>query len=157
MQYDKKTILNQRGFSLVEILLASGLFAMLVLIFAGVLVFGQESTIRAGQRGRAIFLANEGLEAARSIRDQNFNNLTIGNFGLQSNGQWSLVSNSDTNDIFTRTLNIANVDDHTKQITSQVQWTQSGGSVVSVALTTLLTDWQTTPSMGTSTQFCNAN
>ena len=143
-----------RGFSLVEIVLASGVLALLSIIFLGILTYGQESTVRAAQRERAIFLAQEGLEATRSIRDQNFVNLTSGNFGLLANGQWSLVSQPEIIDVFTRTISIADVDAHTKQVISKVQWKQSGASLVDISLSTLLTDWRTATSTGTSTEFC---
>jgi len=142
------------GFSLVEIVLASGVLALLSLIFLGILTYGQESTIRAAQRERAIFLAQEGLEAARSIRDQNFTNLTVGNFGLSATNQWNLSVQPDVNDIFTRTISIADVNSQTKQVISKVQWKQSGVGVVDVSFTTLFTDWRTATSMGTSTEFC---
>ncbi len=145
---------NNFGFSLVEIVLASGVLALLALIFLGILTYGQESTIRAAQRERAIFLAQEGLEAARSIRDQSFTNLTVGNFGLSSSTQWSLAPQSDVVDIFTRTISIADINSQTKQITSKVEWKQSGASTVNVSLFTILTDWRTATSMGTSTEFC---
>lgn len=148
---------SNSGFSLVEIVLASGVLALLSIIFLGILTYGQESTVRAGQRTRAVFLAQEGLEAARSIRDQNFSNLTVGNFGLGSDGQWSLITQPEIIDIFTRTISIADVDLHTKQIVSKVQWKQAGATVVDISLSTLLTDWRTATSTGTSTEFCPVN
>lgn len=149
-----KNIKNYQGFSLVEIVLASGLLALLSLIFLGILTYGQQSTIRAGQRDRAIFLAQEGLEAARSIRDQNFANLTSGNFGLASSGQWTLAAQPDVTDIFKRTISIADVNSQIKKVTSQVEWKQTGSNTISVSFSTLFTDWRTAISMGTSTEFC---
>lgn len=145
---------QSKGFSLVEIVLASGVLALLSLIFLGILTYGQESTIRASQRDKAIFLAQEGLEAARSIRDQNFANLTVGNFGLLAGNQWSLTSQPDVSDIFTRTINITDINSQTKQVVSKVQWKQAGASLVDVSFSTLFTDWRTATSTGTSTEFC---
>ncbi|MCX6779854.1 MAG: hypothetical protein NT034_01585 [Candidatus Magasanikbacteria bacterium] len=149
-----KIIKNHQGFSLVEIVLASGLLALLSLIFLGILTYGQQSTIRAGQRDRAIFLAQEGLEAARSIRDQNFTNLTVGNFGLSSSGQWGLVAQPDVTDIFTRTISVVDINSQIKKVTSKVQWTQAGSNSINVSFSTLFTDWRTASSTGTSTEFC---
>ncbi len=145
------------GFSLVEIVLASGVLAMLSIIFLGILTYGQESTVRGAQRTRAIYLAQEGLEAARSIRDQSFANLTVGDFGLSATGQWSLVPTPEVIDIFTRTVSIADINTQTKQITSKVQWKQSGAGLVDISFSTLLTDWRTATSTGTSTEFCPTN
>lgn len=145
---------NIDGFSLVEIVLASGVLGLLSLIFLGILTYGQESTIRAAQRDRAVFLAQEGLEAARSIRDQNFTSLTVGSFGLGANNQWNLSVQPEVVDIFTRTISIADVDVHTKKIVSKVQWKQAGANILNISFSTLLTDWRTASSTGTSTEFC---
>ncbi len=150
----KVIIKNNKGFSLVEIVLASGVLALLSLIFLGILTYGQQSTVRAAQRDRAIFLAQEGLEAARSIRDQNFANLTAGDFGLVASNQWSLSAQPDVEDIFTRTISIVDVNAQTKKVISKVAWKQSGSNIVDLSFSTILTDWRTASSTGTSTEFC---
>lgn len=145
---------NTQGFSLIEIILSSGLVGLFAVAFLGVLGFSQESTLRATQRNQAIFLAEEGIEAARSIRDENFSNLVVGDHGLKSDTKWSLVGQTDITGNFTRTLNIVDINSQTKQINSQVVWKQPGGNQVSVIISTLFTDWRTAASTGTSTQFC---
>lgn len=145
---------NNSGFSLVEIILASGVLAALSLIFLGILTYGQQSTIRAAQRDKAIFLAQEGLEAARSIRDQNFASLTVGDFGLGVTNQWGLVGQSDVTDIFTRTISVVEINSQTKKVISKVVWKQSGSNLINVSFATLFTDWRTATSTGTSTEFC---
>lgn len=147
-------IKNNNGFSLVEIVLASGVLALLSLIFLGILTYGQQSTVRAAQRDRAIFLAQEGLEAARSIRDQSFANLTTGDFGLAASNQWSLSSQPNIEDIFTRTITIVDINGQTKKVTSKVAWKQSGSNIIDLSFSTLFTDWRTASSTGTSTEFC---
>jgi len=149
-----KKKLNTRGFSLIEIILASGLLGLFAVAFLGVLGFSQESTLRAAQRNRAVFLAEEGLEAARAIRDENFANLVAGDHGLKSNTKWNLTDQIDIIGNFTRTLNIVDINSQTKQVNSQVAWKQSGGNQVSITFSTLFTDWRTAVSMGTSTQSC---
>jgi len=150
----QKKTLEANGFSLIEIILSSGLLAMFALAFLGVLGFSQESTLRAGQRSRAIFLAEEGLEASRSIRDENFSTLTIGNHGITSTNKWAFTGQADIIENFTRTINVVDINLQTKQITSEVTWKQTGGNQVSVSFSTLFTDWRTATSTGTSTQFC---
>lgn len=145
---------NNSGFSLVEIILASGVLAALSLIFLGILTYGQQSTIRAAQRDKAIFLAQEGLEAARSIRDQSFTSLTVGDFGLGVSNQWGLVGQNDVVDIFTRTISVVEINSQTKKVTSKVAWKQSGSNLINVSFSTLFTDWRTATSTGTSTEFC---
>jgi len=149
-----KKILSSKGFSLIEIILSSGLLALFALAFLGVLGFSQESTLRAGQRNRAIFLAEEGLEAARSIRDESFNNLSTGNHGLTSSSKWGFTDQPDIIENFIRTITITDINSQTKQVTSQIDWKQTGGNDVSVSFSTLFTDWRTAASTGTSTEFC---
>jgi len=146
--------INSNGFSLIEIILSSGLLALFALAFLSVLGFSQESTLRAGQRNRAIILAEEGLEAARGIRDENFSYLMPGTFGLLANNKWNLTVQPELIDNFTRTITIVDINSQTKQVTSEVAWKQTGGNQVSVSFSTLLTDWHTATSAGTSTQFC---
>ena len=146
--------INSNGFSLIEIILSSGLLALFALAFLSVLGFSQESTLRAGQRNRAIILAEEGLEAARGIRDENFSYLMPGTFGLLANNKWNLTVQPELIDNFTRTITIVDINSQTKQATSEVTWKQTGGNQVSVSFSTLFTDWHTATSAGTSTQFC---
>jgi len=134
---------NQAGFSLVEIILASALFALLVTALVGVYLYGQESTALAGNRARATMLAEEGLEAVRNIRDAGFSNLADGTHGLAVSGnQWALSGTSDITDIFTRSLAISPGDDASrKQVTATVSWQQTPQRTGSAVLTTYLTAW----------------
>jgi len=135
---------NQKGFSLVEAILASSAFIMLVTALIGALIYGQESTASAGMRAKAAFLAEEGLEAGRNIRDEDFSKLIDGaSYGLSiSGGIWVLVPDSkDQIDIFTRQTTIESIDNKTKQITTKVTWQQNPRRIGSISLTTYLTNW----------------
>jgi len=128
----------QSGFSLIEIIIASGVFALIVGSFLGVLIYFNKSAVSVGDKTRAIFLAEEGLEVVRNIRDGDFNNLTDGNHGLAvSGGQYIFSGTQDNTGIFTRQLNVSTIEADTKQITSQVSWDNSA-----VSLITYLTNWQ---------------
>jgi Tfp pilus assembly protein PilV len=99
-----------KGFSIVEVVLSAALFLLIAIALANILIYGEQSSASAGTRARAVFLAEEGLEAVRNIRDASFSNLTDGNHGLAiSSGQWVFSGTSDTTDIFTRVINIATV------------------------------------------------
>lgn len=138
--------MNSRGFSLVEVLLAVSIFSLIVTGFVGGLLYGQESTAIAGQRERAIMLADEGLEAVRNIRDENFSNLTDGTYGLTITGnQWNISGSSDTTDIFTRQVAISAVDTKRKLVTANIAWQQNSQRTGSVSMQTYLTNWQGTP------------
>jgi len=128
----------QSGFSLIEIIIASGVFVLIVGSFLGVLIYFNKSAVSVGDKTRAIFLAEEGLEAARNIRDGDFSNLIDGTYGLVVSGnQWGFSGTADVTDIFTRQVSVLTVDANTKQITSQVSWDNSA-----VSLITYLTNWQ---------------
>lgn len=132
---------RQRGFSSVEILLAASVFGLFVTALSGALIYGRQSNANAGDRARALFLAEEGCEAVRNIRDAAYSNLSNGDFGLVINGgQWTLSGATDTSGIFTRQINIAAVDSDRKTITCTVSWTKSGVARSAVA-TAQLTNW----------------
>lgn len=147
---------NRPAFSLVEIILASALFGLLVTALAGAYLLGQETTALAGSRARAGLLAEEGLEATRNIRDAGWANLIDGAHGLAVAGnQWTFSGTQDTSDIFTRQLSIATVDAKRKTITSQVTWQQNQQRAGAVTLTTRLTNWLAATGRGGMLIFAN--
>ena len=60
---------TNKGFSLIEALLAISIFALLSAAIIGGIVYGQESASISGARFRAGLIAEEGLEAVRTMRD----------------------------------------------------------------------------------------
>lgn len=151
------TYLKQIGFSTVEVLLAGSIFAVIVTALIGGVIYGRESTLLAGQRTRAIFLAEEGLEAVRNIRDNSFANLTIGTYGLAISGlnTWIFSGSSDITDIFTRQIIIASAGTNRLQVTSTVTWQQDLQRSGSVSLVTYLNNW-IPPVVANCTSFCQA-
>ena len=134
----------QAGFSPVEVLLAATLFGFMATALIGAIIYGQQSTASAGERSRAAFLAEEGIEAARNIRDSGFSAVTDGTFGIaQTSNQWALSGTLDTSGIFTRQLNISSNGSDRKNITSTVSWPAMGGTS-QVSTSSLLTNWMAT-------------
>ncbi|PKL72745.1 hypothetical protein CVV26_00600 [Candidatus Kuenenbacteria bacterium HGW-Kuenenbacteria-1] len=132
-----------KGFSLVEIILVSAIFVLLVTTFVGAYLYAQEASVFAGNRVRATMLAEEGLEATRNIRDANFNNLTDANHGLVISGnQWNFSGSQDMNDIFTRQIIISSIDLNRKNIISNITWQQNPQRVGLVSLSSRMTNWQ---------------
>lgn len=135
-------IINRNGFSLVEIVLASSIFALLVTILIGAYLYGQESTTMAGSRARATMLAEEGLEAVRNIRDSSFSNLSDGTHGLSTSGnQWNISGSQDVTDIFTRQIIISSIDSNRKSVTANVTWQQNPQRNGIVSIATRFTNW----------------
>ncbi|MCX6793147.1 MAG: prepilin-type N-terminal cleavage/methylation domain-containing protein [Candidatus Falkowbacteria bacterium] len=133
---------NKSAFTIVEILLAVAIFALLVTAFSGVYLYGQEASAMAGGRTRADLLAQEGLEAVQNMRDSAFANLTDGTYGLAiSGGKWILSGTQDVLDNFTRSVTISTVDANRKNVVSTVNWQQNTQRAGSVSLVTRLTNW----------------
>lgn len=144
---------------MIEVILAVSVFALIVTNLVGALIYGQESSSLSGARARAIFLAEEGLEATRNIRDSNFTNLLDGNHGLVvSANEWVFSGAQDTTDIFDRQISISTVDADTKQIISRITWQQNPQRSGSVELETYLTNWQkvTGPVISDCLAFCQS-
>ncbi|MDH4330337.1 MAG: prepilin-type N-terminal cleavage/methylation domain-containing protein [Candidatus Moranbacteria bacterium] len=138
----KLKICKQRGFSVVEAVVASAVFAILVTGFTSLLMFSYKTDRSSGDRNRATFLAEEGIEISRAIRDKDFLNLSDGTHGTtDSSGVWSFSGSSDGIDKFTRQIEISTINDDTKKIISNVSWSE-GVIDREVILTAYLTNWR---------------
>ncbi|MES2930457.1 MAG: hypothetical protein V4665_01600 [Patescibacteria group bacterium] len=124
---------RSRGFVLIDALVSAGILLVIVGAFVSGIISSQRAAFVAGDKNRALFLAEEGLEAARNIRDANYSNLVDGTYGIQTTGnQYGLSGSQDTSDIFTRTVQVKTVDPVTKQIISTVAWNKYGARSVTV-------------------------
>ena len=141
--------INNTGFSLVEILVAIGVFLIFVTMTVGVIVSSNKQLQNSGHKERATSLAEEAIEAVRNLRDANFNNLTDGTFGLNTvSSKWNLVSTPDITDIFTRTLNISSISTNQKKVVATVTWSDQISQNNSVSLNTYLTNWSAPLNIG---------
>lgn len=130
------------GFSLIEILLASALLIIVASTLVIAYIVGQESLVSAGRRAQAIFLAEEGLEASRNIRDSNFSDLTVGAHGVaSSSNQWVFSGSQDTTNMFTRQVIVSSIDGNRKIASSTVTWQQTPSRTGTVSLGTRFTNW----------------
>jgi prepilin-type N-terminal cleavage/methylation domain-containing protein len=133
---------QKSGFSLVEIILAIAIFSLLLSGFSGLYLSGQEATMLAGNRAQAVLYAEEGLEAVRNIRDENFMNLNDGTYGLGTSGnQWVFVGSQDSQDIFTREIKISAMGIDKKEVEVVVSWQQNLQREGEVSLKGRLTHW----------------
>jgi Tfp pilus assembly protein PilV len=148
-KFFKKIKNNKKGFLLIEVLLSISIFVIVVLAYSGALIYGQENINLAGARSRAVFLAEEGLEVVKNMRDNDFVNLTDGTYGLTVAGSnWIFSGANDVIDIFTREIEILTVDSNTKQVTSNITWPQNLQRQGNISLVTYLTNWQDIVSAG---------
>lgn len=134
---------ERSGFFLIEAILATAVFALLVTVVAGSLVYGREAVALAGDRARATMLAEEGLEAARNIRDSHYSDLLIGTHGLAVvGGEWQLSGSSDATGIFTRELSVLEDGPDRKIVSSIVTWQQNLQRTGNVTAITYLNAWR---------------
>ncbi len=137
------------GFLLVEVILASSLFVLFLTAFTGVYYYGLQSSTLGGDRGRASMYAEEGQEAIRSIKNNNFAALTNGTYGLlYSNNTWSLSASPDTSGIFTRQVTISPIDANRKNIQVTVSWQQTPSRTGSVTSFARVTNWKSVVNLG---------
>ncbi|MFC1622916.1 prepilin-type N-terminal cleavage/methylation domain-containing protein [Patescibacteria group bacterium] len=156
MQNTRYKIRNaKQGFSLVEVLLTVAIFVLIFSALVGALIYGRESSFLAGERGKAVMLAEEGLEAARSIRDGDFSLLAAGTYGLAiTDNKWRFSGSSDAVDNFTREIEIASGGDDRRTVTSTVTWQQNEQRIGTVSAVTYLHNLWDVKSMPSCSVYC---
>lgn len=134
------------GQSLLEVLIAVAILAMMATgSFALVGVTVSESQI-AAQQADARNIAEEGLEAARQIRNEDFALLTAGTHGLSlTGGTWTFAGTSDTTDQYTRTITITQVDENQRDVRVTVDWEARPGRELTYTESTRFADWVNAP------------
>jgi len=145
-----------KGQSLVEVLVALGIFALMT--SAAVLTFwgGQSLSFDSVNAENAMDYAEEGITAVHNIRDRNWNELGDGDHGLVFlNNQWYFASSTaDDRDLFIRRANVQTVDENTKNITVTISW-QTDQRPQKVELREQLTNWKNVLSGGLSGDWSN--
>lgn len=134
------------GHSLLEVIIALGILALaLTTLFP--YLNSQLSQIQLAQGSfRASSYAEEGIEAARSIRDRAWDQLATGTHGLVlSNAQWSFQGTSDQNGDLVRSLTITDISENERQVSSRVTWNSSSTIPGSIRFTTVLANWRNIP------------
>ncbi len=134
----------KQGFSLIEIILGVSIFALLGTAVVGSLIFSEQSKFIASQRQQALDIAQEGLEAARNIRDENYVSVSTGDNGLATtSGRWVFTGSSDSIDgVYTRKVLVNQIDNFRKKITASVTWDITPTRQGKVELISRLTNWK---------------
>lgn len=148
------------GLSVVEAMLAIMIFALLALSGVGTVINSFTVNRRGEEETQASIMAQEGLDAVRSIKNKGWSSVTTGAHGLATTGdQWSFNGVSDVNGRFTRVVNISavnrdasgniistggTVDPDTMKVTSTVSWDFFTGKNESVSLTSYVTNFRKT-------------
>lgn len=136
---------NKKGQSLIEVILALAIFILGVAAIGTLVLDASVSAQQGIDQTKGLLLAREGIEAVRSMKDNDFDNLDLGTHGLSlSSSKWVLSGTSDNTDNATRTITISTVNADTKKIESTVSWISFARHTNSVTLTEYLTDWPET-------------
>lgn len=165
LKLKSKNLKLDGGFSVIEILLAAALFLIFSSGAVGIIIHGHRMNLLGEQQAVATQFANEGIEAIRSIKNQNFSTLSNSycatGSGIQKSGLvWALeaTGTSDTFDtIYNRVIKICDVqrdasgnivasggtnDPYLKKVTSTVFWNAGTTRADSVILSTYYTNWK---------------
>lgn len=129
---------SQKGFGLLELIVAMGLFMIVVVSGAGGILKSYSLNRLADEEVGATLYATEGIEAAKSIANQDWANLSAGTYGVDSSGGgWAFSGSSNQSLPFTRVLTISDVyrdsqgnivtsggtlDPNTYRVNSTVSW-----------------------------------
>lgn len=137
---------NQSGQSLIELLIAMAVLVMAVSAITFIILDVYLSDRAGRERTKAVFLAKEGMEVARSIRDNNWASLINGSHGLTlSDNKWIFQGTEEDLSTFLkegkRKIIIEEIDSNRKRVTSQVTWKLTELRSQNVSLITYLTNW----------------
>ncbi|TSC88808.1 MAG: outer membrane adhesin-like protein [Parcubacteria group bacterium Gr01-1014_3] len=138
------------GQSLVEVLVAMGVFVISTTAVFFLFYGGQSLNIDGITSQEALNIANEGLEATRAIQGRNWYELEDGVHGLVfQNNEWMFGSTSvsDADGIFIRTVTISTINENTKQASTTITWQTEAGRTQEIELAAQFTKW-TAPVQG---------
>lgn len=148
------------GQSTLEVIIAMAIFSLIGAAVISLAVGGYNAMTQGGEQTQAEALAQEGIEAVRSIRDRAWNELIYNQSAVEISGdQWIFSGEATTQDIgqFTRTITFDNVcrdeldeitacpgsytDVQTKKVTVSVSWEIRQGITNTVQRIAFLTNW----------------
>jgi len=116
---------NSAGQIILEVLISVALFALVAFSIATVLRSAPEVLINDIQKGRALYLAREALEAVKAIAQDDFTQLQNGKYALTaSEGKWMLTNDEGKEGEFYRQVYIQDYDKdkEIKKISAKVKW-----------------------------------
>lgn len=136
-----KKIKKQRGALMLESVLSMTLLISLVTIVSGAMLFGEESSQKVSVQRQAVDIVNETIDVVKVIREDDFDSLVPGVYGLgYVSDEWTLVGSPDTTNGFTRTIDINEITTDQLEVNVSVEWIEKGDAR-SVSLTSVVTNW----------------
>lgn len=116
-----------KGQTLIEILVALGIIAVIVTALTAVVITSLGNTRHSKDQNLSLQYAQEGLEVVRSIRDENYNT-----FASLVDGSYCLAKNSRT--LSTAVCSSANVDTYLRKVEIQNSGCSAGITRVKVTV-----------------------
>lgn len=139
-----KSKLN-KGQSLIELLIAMGVFVIAISAITFLILDAYVADRAGRERTQATLLAEQGLEAARAVRDSAWANLSVGDHGTAIlGGDWIFQGTSDIVSKFTRVVSVRDIDPDRKEVVSEITWSLTEARPQIVSLVTHFTNWQAT-------------
>jgi len=146
--------MTRKSFSLIEVLLAVAIFSLVASFFIFLIIESYKINERAKDLSLATVLAEEGMEAVRSIRDVDFSKLVSHSrsycLAIEDN-HWVLKQKKNRNTVidciepigkFSRQLYISTVNATSRKITVVVSWQPISGASREVRFFSWLTNWR---------------
>ncbi len=137
------------GSLLLEAIIAIGIFGIFLAGIGLSLLVGEQSTIAAGDRVRATFIAEQQLEGVRQMRNTSFDSVTTGTHGvtLDSSG-WGWSGTALRINGYTGSVTVTQSATDWMQAVSTVTWNFGKARSGSILMTTYLTNWRKVATVG---------
>lgn len=130
------------GFALAEAILSVTVITLFIFMFVGISVHVHRQSRESLLAEQALLYAQEGLEAARAIRNEEFSLLESGIHGLSAEPEgWKFTDDEEALGIFRRTVEVAPEGAGIMSVTATVVWEDQGRSFSS-SVSTLLSSWR---------------
>ena len=141
--------------SVVEAMIAIAVFSLIASVCVQAFAVSNALTLRTAEKTKALWLAEEGIEATRSIRDTAFSGLTPGAHGLSAaSNSWQFSGTSDVTEKYYRTVTITSLTGDSVMASSSVSW-NTKGATSTVMLASQFTNWR--KAVGTQASHVTAN
>ena len=136
---------NQSGYTLIEVIIALGIFVIVTVATSLLLIQALDDSFASTKRVKGLYLAREGIEVVRNIRNNDYDLLVDGTYSIRRDGTvWGFVPVYEAVDGYTRIVDISSRVDGSKYIESNVTWSVMANRSQASHLSTVLTDWKQT-------------
>ncbi len=148
---------SNKGQSTIEVMFAVAIFVIMAVsvftLFGVILTQGNLGQ----ERQQARSLLAEGLEATRQIRNQNWDDLSVGTHGLALTTHWGFSGSEDLTGIYHRSVTVTETNDDERQVEVEIRWESASGRTLTVSGSTILSNWLTYGFTVAGTSNCEAS